>query len=197
MDDLAIEAVKIFGRMDVVIFCAGQTQRSYAVDTEMQVYRQLMELNFFAPVALTKTLLPQFERQGSGHIVVISSVAGLMGFPLRTGYAASKHALKGFYETLQTEHRLPNFHITIVSPGRINTPISVNAVTGSGEKHGQMDVGQLNGIPVDVCTQKIIRAILKKRRHIIIARSEKILWWLWWFARPLYYKIARAKGTRP
>lgn len=193
-DSLVKKAVEIHGRIDIAIFCAGQTQRSYAIATEMYVYRQLMELNFFAPVALTKILLPQFARQGSGHVVVISSVAGLMGFPLRTGYAASKHALKGFYETLQTEHRLPNFHITIISPGRINTPISINAITGKGEKHGLMDEGQLHGIPVDVCAKKIIRAIHKKRRHLIIARSEKFLWWLWWFVRPLYYKIARAKG---
>lgn len=196
MNDLASEAIKVFRRIDIAIFCAGQTQRSYAVDTEMTVYRQLMELNFFAPVALTKVLLPQFALQGSGHVVVISSVAGLMGFPLRTGYAASKHALKGFYETLQTEHNLPDFHITIVSPGRINTPISLNAITGSGKKHGLMDEGQLHGIPVDVCAKKIIRAIEAKRKHLIIAKSEKLLWWLWWFARPLYYKIARAKGGK-
>lgn len=195
LDDLVTKAINIHGRIDAVVFCAGQSQRSYAGDTEMQVYRHLMELNFFAPVALTKILLPYFSQQGSGQVVVIGSMAGLMGFPLRTGYAASKHALKGFYETLQTEHRLPQFYITIVSPGRVNTPISINAVTAGGGKYGQMDEGQLKGIPVDICARKIIWAIHKKRRHLIIARSEKILWWIWWFARPLYYKIARAKGT--
>ncbi len=194
--DLVSKAIQLYGRIDIAIFCAGQSQRSYATDTEMHVYRQLIELNFFAPVALTKFLLPHFAQKGSGHLVVISSVAGLMGFPLRTGYAASKHALKGFYETLQTEHQLPNFYVTIISPGRINTPISVNAITGKGEKHGMMDEGQLHGIPVGVCAEKIIGAIHKRRRHLIIARSEKILWWLWWFARPLYYKIARARGGK-
>lgn len=194
MDDLTKTAINLYGSIDVAIFCAGQTQRSYAIDTGMPVYRQLMELNFFAPVALTKILLPHFAQQGPGHLVVISSMAGLMGFPLRTGYAASKHALKGFNETLQTEHRLPDVHVTIVSPGRINTPISLHALTGNGEKNGMMDEGQLNGIPVDVCAKKIIRAIGKKQKHLIVARSEKWLWWLWWFARPLYYQIARAKG---
>jgi len=187
-------AIKIYGRIDVVIFNAGISQRSYLGETDIGVYRHLMEINFFAPIIITKHLLPHFLLKQTGHIVAISSMAGLMGFPLRTGYAASKHALKGFFETLQVENSIPRLYITIVSPGRINTPISMNAITGSGLAHGKMDEGQINGIPAKVCAQKIISAIQLKRRHIIIARSEKILWWLWWFMRPLYYKIAREKG---
>jgi dehydrogenase/reductase SDR family member 7B len=191
---LTQRAGAIFGRIDIVIFSAGQTQRSLAGDTNMMVYRQLMELNFFAPVALTNDLLPLFKAQGAGHIVAISSMAGLMGFPMRTGYAAAKHALKGFFETLQTEHNISGLHITIVSPGRINTPISKNAITGNGGTHGRMDDGQLNGIPVAACASRILQAVRRKKRHIIIAKSERLLWWLWWFVRPLYYKIARARG---
>ncbi len=196
LNEIASNAINIYGKIDIVIFSAGQTQRSLAEETAMDVYRHLMELNFFAPVALTKKLLPHFAQQKSGQIAVISSMAGLMGFPLRTGYAASKHALKGFYETLQTESQISGLHITIVSPGRINTPISINAVTGSGGRHGRMDKGQLHGIPVAVCAKKILNAIRQKRRHITIARSERVLWWLWWFVRPLYYKIAKAKGAQ-
>ncbi|MEO7801959.1 MAG: SDR family oxidoreductase [Ginsengibacter sp.] len=191
---IATKAIAIYGAIDVVIFCAGQSQRSLALHTQLNVYRQLMEVNFFAPVILTKSLQAQFQKQEASQIVVIGSMAGLMGFPLRTGYAAAKHALKGFFETLQTEHNIPGLSITIISPGRINTPLSVNAVTGDGSPHGQMDEGQLNGIPVKLCAKKIIKAMAKRRRHLIIAKEEKVLWWLWWFMRPLYYSIARVKG---
>jgi dehydrogenase/reductase SDR family protein 7B len=195
INDLTNSAIAVFGTIDIVIFSAGVSQRSLASDTTMEVYCYLMELNFFAPVAITKSLLPHFAMKDSGQIVVLSSMAGLMGFPLRTGYAAAKHALKGFFETLQIEQMGSGLSITIVSPGRINTPISLNAVVGNGDKYGLMDRGQLNGIPVDVCARKILKAVQLRRRHVIIAESGRILWWIWWYMRPLYYKIAYRKGT--
>jgi short-subunit dehydrogenase len=155
-----------------------------------------MEINFFAPVSLTKHLLPHFQQRQSGHVIVVSSMAGLMGFPLRTAYSAAKHALHGYFETLQVEHTIPGFHITIVSPGRVNTPISLNALTGTGSLHGQMDKGQQNGIPVAVCASRILTAIERKKKHVIIARNEKLLWWLRKFVPPLYYAIARKAGLK-
>lgn len=194
LEALTEKAVMLYNVIDVVIFSAGKSQRSLALDTDMQVYRRLMELNFFAPVTITQYLLPVFAKQGFGHLVPISSMAGLMGFPLRTGYAASKHALKGYFETLQTEHKIKELHITIVSPGRIKTPISLHAITGDGSPHGSMDDGQLNGISVTQCANRIITAIENKKKHLIVAKNERILWWFWWFYRPIYYIIARKTG---
>jgi dehydrogenase/reductase SDR family member 7B len=188
------KAIALFNGIDAVIFSAGKSQRSIAANTEFKVYKDLMDLNFFAPIIITQALLPHFTKQKTGHIVVLSSMAGLIGFPLRTGYAASKHALKGFFETLQCEHQVPGLHITIVSPGSINTPISLHALTANGKPHGQLDKRQLRGISVNVCAAKIIAAMVRKKQHIIIAGNERVLWWLWWFARPLYYRIARKKG---
>jgi short-subunit dehydrogenase len=194
LEQLTTRAIAVYGYIDTVMFSAGASQRSYAKETGMDVYRYLMELNFFAPVAITRQLLPHFTQRGSGTLVAISSMAGLMGFPLRTGYAAAKHALKGFFETLQTENNSTGLHITLISPGRINTPISINAVSGNGTRHGKMDEGQMKGIPVERCAEKILKAVAQKKKHLIIARSEKFLWWIWWFYRPLYYTIARKKG---
>lgn len=193
---LTRQAIAVYGHIDIVIHSAGNSQRSLAVDTEMSVYRSLMELNFFAPVTITKALLPHFKEQNTGHIVVLSSMSGLMGFPLRTGYAAAKHALKGFFETFQTEDTLPNVYTTIVSPGRIKTPISLSAVKGDGTLHGQMDEGQLNGIPVEKCAEQILKGISKKKKHVIIAREERLLWWIWWFLPGMYYRIAHNKGLK-
>ncbi len=196
LHELTLEAINTFGHIDIVIHSAGVSQRSLAINTTEEVYRHLMEINFFSAATITRSLLPHFEKRGKGHIVAISSMAGLMGFPMRTGYAAAKHALKGFFETLQTEHNIPDLHITIVSPGRINTPISLSALTDKGVPHGAMDDGQLNGIPVSKCAEKILDAITQKKKHILIAKEERILWWLWWFVPSLYYKLARKNGLK-
>lgn len=191
---IALQAIAAFGRIDIIIHSAGVSQRSFAEETEMEVYRQLMEINFFAPVAITKALLPHFRERGRGQIVAISSMAGLMGFPQRTGYSAAKHALKGWFETLQTEHTIPGLHITLVYPGRIRTPISLSSLTGNGTAHGKMDDGQLNGISVGYCAAKIIRSIEQKKKRVIIAKGERVLWWLSFLAHGLYQQIARRKG---
>ncbi len=192
----AKDAWQQFGKIDVVILNAGVTQRSLAIETDMKVYRQLMDINFFAPLIITQTLLPYFMQQQSGHIVAISSVAGLMGFPLRSGYAAAKHALMGYFETLQTEKPVEGLNFTIVSPGRINTNISVAALTKDGTPHQQKDKGQLNGIPVNVCVLKILNAIKNKKKHVIIARGEYLLWVIKWFVPNLFYRIAHKKGLQ-
>lgn len=193
---LAQQALDTFGHIDVLINNAGVTQRAFAEDTAPAIDRQLMEINFFTPVALTKLLLPHFRARKTGHVAVLSSMAGLMGFPKRTAYAAAKHAIKGYFETLQVEHTIPGFYATIVSPGRIQTPISLNALTASGQPHSKMDAGQQHGIPVDVCARRILKAIATHKRHLVIARSERILWWLHKWCPPLYYRIARNAGLK-
>lgn len=194
LEQLTKDAIGVFGHIDVVIHSAGISQRSTAINTAMDTIRKIMEVNFFATVAITKYLLPHFKQRGSGHIVAISSMAGLMGFPLRTGYAASKHAVKGYFETMQTELDIPNLAITIVSPGRINTPISLSAITETGQAHGKMDEDLLNGIPVSECAEKIVNAMKNKKKHVIIARAERYLWWFWWFVPEVYRRIAHSKG---
>src|SRR3546814_1279758 len=97
------EAEAFFGPIDILVNNAGISQRSLLVDTSMDVYRRIMELDFFAPVALSKVLIDDMRQHGGGHVVVISSVVGKMGTPLRTGYAAAKHALHGFFESARAE----------------------------------------------------------------------------------------------
>ncbi len=194
IESLTQQAKQQFGKIDIVILNAGVTQRSITTKTNIDVFRKLMEINYFVPITMAKTLLPFFTKQLQSHIVVISSVAGLMGYPLRGGYAASKHALKAFFETLQSEHTIKGLSITIVSPGRIDTPISLSALTENGTAYNVRDRGQLNGIPVDICVKKIINAIEKKRKHVIIAKQEKLLLYIKWYLPFLYYYIARKKG---
>jgi len=96
-------ALGMFGGIDILVLNAVITQRSLTRETEEKVYRQLMEVNFFASEAIARAVLPSMLAQKSGHMVVISSVAGKFGVPLRSGYSASKFALHGFFEVLRAE----------------------------------------------------------------------------------------------
>ena len=155
-----------------------------------------MELDFFAPTRITRMLLSQFRVQKQGMVVAIGSVAGVMGFPLRSGYCAAKHALKGWFEALQVEHDIPGFHVLIVHPGRIRTNISEHALTADGKAHGEMDPGQQNGMPVDKCARKIIRAMERRKHQVMIGSKERMLWRIWWFLPSIYRKLARSQGGK-
>ncbi|MCW3463093.1 SDR family oxidoreductase [Chitinophaga nivalis] len=188
------KALQFFGKIDVLVNNAGVTQRSKLIDTTVNAVRQLMEVNFFGPVMLTKALLPHFREQGGGQVIVISSMAGLMGYPWRSGYNAAKHALQGYFETLQTEQPIPHLYTTLVCPGRIHTPITYAAVTANGEPYGKMDPHQAKGMPVTTCARRILKAMQQRKKLVLIAREEKILLWCKRYFPPLFYLIAR-KGN--
>ncbi|HEX8574823.1 MAG TPA: SDR family NAD(P)-dependent oxidoreductase, partial [Flavobacterium sp.] len=137
--DLVKDGLKLEGTIDMVVHSAGVSQRALATDTSLEVDRQIMELNYFSIIHITSHLMPHFIGRNSGSMVIISSVAGLIGFPQRSSYAASKHALKGYFETLQSELYKTNIQISLVYPGRIDTNISKNALSGSGAPFGKTD----------------------------------------------------------
>lgn len=193
---LVDKAISLEGRIDYIIQSAGISQRAVASETSMDVYKKLMAINYFAPVAITQALLPYLKIRNSGNITVVSSIAGLIGFPLRSGYAASKHAIKGYLETLQCELYKTNLTISLVYPGRINTNISKNALVGDGQQYGATDENNEVGMEVAVCVKKILKGLRSNKKTIIIVKAERILFWLWWFIPSLYYKIAHYKGLQ-
>jgi dehydrogenase/reductase SDR family member 7B len=169
---LAEEVLSKLGRIDYLFNNGGLSQRAEASKTPLEVDRRIMEINYFGNIALTKAVLPYFLKQKSGHIIVISSISGKFGFFLRSAYAASKHALHGFYESLALEEEHNNLKVTIAMPGKINTPISTNALTEKGERHGVMDHNQATGMPVEVCVSKLLTAVEKGKREILIGNKE-------------------------
>lgn len=187
----AVEKVmQQFGRIDVLINNGGASQRSLVEETPLDIDRKMMEINFFGAVGLTKAVLPVMIQQQSGQIGVISSMSGKFGWGQRSAYAAAKHALQGFFETLHIEVQKHNIDVNIICPGRINTPISFSALTKDGSPHGVQDDGQKNGIPVDVCVRKIIRGMAAHKPEIIIARSERIMYWIHGMSKRLFYYLA-------
>jgi dehydrogenase/reductase SDR family member 7B len=193
----AVEHVKqMTGQVDILINNAGVSQRSFALDTELRVDRELFEVNFFGTVALTKVILPWMISKGGGHVVVISSMAGKYGFRMRSSYSASKHALHGFFETLRAELHDQQVKVTLVCPGRVKTDITLKCLTGDGKLYGKMDQGQVNGVPVEKCARIIVRAIEHERKEVFIGKAELFLLELKRLCPPLFYWIVnRASPT--
>ncbi|MCY7351441.1 MAG: SDR family oxidoreductase [Cytophagaceae bacterium] len=156
----AVETVlRTFGAIDIVVQNAGISQRSLIHETSLDVDRQIMEVNYFGVVALTKAVLPTMRERKQGHFVVISSVTGYVATPLRSAYAASKHAVRGFFDALRAENQDLGLRVTIACPGYIRTEVSKNALHGDGSQHGKMDQNQEKGMTPEECARQIVRAV--------------------------------------
>jgi len=185
----AAEVIQKFGKVDILINNGGMSQRSLIKETPLDLDRQLMEINYFGNIALTKAVLPHMLAQKSGHIVTVTSIVGKFGFPLRAAYSASKHALHGFYETMRTELKADNIHVTIAIPGRVKTQISVHALLKDGTANNKMDAGQEKGISAEKCAREIISAIRKNKKEVLIGGKELWLAHIHRFVPSLYYRI--------
>jgi short-subunit dehydrogenase len=191
LPDKAAEAENAFGRIDILINNGGVTQRALALETPVEVDRKIMEVNYFSGLILTKCVLPGMLTRGYGHIASISSVTGKFGFPLRSAYAASKHAMTGFYESVGAEYHRQGIHTTMVFPGRIRTNISLGAIGPDGKPYNKMDTGQEKGSPVDRCVRMIINGIRKNQREVFPGGKEVLLIHIKRFLPGLAFKLAR------
>lgn len=189
--EIAHNVFNTMGRVDVLINNGGLSQRSIASETPLEIDRRIMEVNYFGNIALSKALLPFFHKQKSGHIVVISSIAGKFGFFLRSSYSASKHALHGFYESLMLEEEKNNIGVTIACPGKINTNISVNALNSKGTSHGVMDHNQETGMSTEDCASQLLKAVLKGKKEVLIGNKEIKAVILKRFLPNLFWKIIK------
>ena len=163
------EAIKCFGKIDILVNNGGISQRSFAKDTDISVDKRLMNINYLGTVALTKALLPHFNNRKSGQFVVTTSIVGRIGTPLRSTYAASKHALHGFFDSLRAEHYKDNIKVTLVCPGFVTTNVSKNALTGDGTPQAKMDTATANGIKPDRFAKLMAKAIYKQKEEVHIA----------------------------
>jgi len=167
----AQDAIACFGQVDVLINNGGISQRSLVADTKFSVDQRLMEVNYLGTVSLTKSILPHMLGRGSGHLAVVTSLTGVFGSPYRSGYAASKHALHGFFDSLRAELEDKGIRATIAAPGFVQTQVSVNALVGDGSKANVMDQAQANGITAEKCAASIVRAIQRNKREVYIGKE--------------------------
>ncbi|MCF6267741.1 MAG: SDR family oxidoreductase [Desulfuromusa sp.] len=178
-DQASIEAawnhlLEIPREVDILINNAGMTQRALVRETRMEVYRLLLEVNFMAAVDLTKKVLPGMLKRGAGQIVAVSSVMGKFSSPQRSGYAAAKHALQGFMDSLRAEVHAAGIRVLVASPGFVNTDVSRNALRGDGTLHNKMDPSQAAAISAESCAEQIITAIGKGRDEVFPGGKERI-----------------------
>jgi len=178
-----------FGSIDILVNNGGVSQRSPIIETDVAVDRRIMEVDYFSGVILTKKLLPAMVAKGSGHIIAISSIVGMFGFPLRSAYSAAKHAMHGFYETVWAELHTQGIRVTVVCPGRILTNVSLNALTKDGTPHGIMDHGQSNGITAETCARKIIKAVRKNKKEVYIGKKDLLMIYFKRYIPWLYYRL--------
>jgi len=165
-------ALGYFGHVDCMVHNAGVALRDTAIHTDLDVDQRIMATNFFGPVTITKLLLPSMLERGGGQFVVVGSLSGKYGGPLLSSYAASKHALHGFFESLRAEVHSDNIRITFVIPGFIRTPIATQALTGDGSTFGRtLDVHE-RGMDPDECAERILRAAERGKRETLVGGLE-------------------------
>jgi dehydrogenase/reductase SDR family member 7B len=191
MPEIAEKGISAFGAVDILINNGGISQRAFVKDTAVHVDERIMRINYLGQVALTKAVLPHMLKRQSGQIVVVSSIMGIMATPLRSAYCASKHALHGFFDALRAEIWKDNIFVTIVCPAGIRTDISINALTGSGQRHGIMDPQQANGMDPSICAEKIMDAVKKRREQCIIGPPVRHAALIKRFMPRVYSKIIR------
>jgi len=187
--DKVKQVIEKFEKIDILVNNAGIGQRGLVKDTDFEVIKQIMDINFLGTVALTKEVLPLMLNQKCGKIVVMSSLTGKFGAPLRSAYSASKHALHGFFDTLRAETIEDNIDILLVCAGYVKTNISLNALTANGKPQNKMDDGQNNGMMPEILANKILKAISRNKKELTVGGKEVLGVYIKRFFPNLFCKI--------
>ncbi|TYP93319.1 Short-chain dehydrogenase [Fodinibius salinus] len=191
LPDKAQQALNIYGHIDYLFNNGGVSQRSKAINTDVDVMKRVLDINFLGSAVLAKEVLPSMIERKSGHIIVTSSVVGKFGTQLRSSYAASKHALHGYFDSLRQEVFNKNISISLVCPGFIKTNVTKNALEGNGEKHQKMGKGQQNGMTPAQFAEKLLPKIAKGKEEIYIGGMEIMGIYFQRFVPSLFHKILR------
>jgi len=192
------ENIDLVTDVDILVNNAGISQRSLAHDTQFEVYKKLIDINYLGTVRLSLLMLYQFKKKNTGHFVVMSSSAGKFGVPQRTGYSGSKFALHGFFEAMRAEQHESGINITMVCPGFINTDISKNALSADGSKHGILDDGQKKGMSPEKMAVAVLAAIKSNKAEILVGgfkETKMAVWMSRFFPSVFRNMIAKMKVT--
>lgn len=164
-------------KVDILVNNGGLSMREEFINCDYKTCEYMMNTNCLSHIALVKALLPQMiDAKQGGHIVNILSISGLMGVPVRTMYCASKFAMDGFSKALRAEVRQYGINVTQVYPAYVQTNISKNAATGSGESFGKVDENIGQGMPVEKAVDIILKAVYMRRHEIIVGKA--FYWWI-------------------
>lgn len=188
------KAIAVFGKIDVLILNGGVSQRSLIIETDFNVDKKLIEIDYLGNVALAKAILPHFIENQNGHFAVVTSLMGKFGSPYRSGYCGAKHALHGFFDVLRMEHQTDGVNVIMVCPGFVQTNVAKNALIGNGSKQHVDDEATRNGLPVKVFAQRMIKAVENNKFEVYIGRKEVLGVYLKrYLPKMLHYFVLRSK----
>lgn len=194
------EALRRFGRIDILINNAGISMRAIFEDVDVAVIRKVMDINFYGAVYATKYCLPEILKN-RGSIVGISSIAGFRGLPARTGYSASKFALNGFLESLRTELLNSGVHVLTACPGFTASNIRKRSLTVDGSSQGDSPRAEEKMMTAEACAAHIYRATVKRKRSLVLTLQGKLAVflnkWLPAVADRMVYNVMRKEANTP
>lgn len=197
---MASEALRLFGRIDILINNAGISMRALFEDVQMDVIKKVMDINFYGVLYATKACLPEIIRN-KGSVIGISSIAGYRGLPGRTGYSSSKFALNGFLEVLRTELLKKDVHVLTACPGFTASNIRKRSLTtdGSAQEASPRDENKM--MTAEECAEHIYRATLKRKKIIILTAQGKFTvflnkWFPGFMDKIVYNTMAKEPGSR-
>ncbi|MFH1119196.1 MAG: SDR family oxidoreductase [Bacteroidota bacterium] len=160
-----------FGKIDILVNNAGISMRAVFAKTNPDVLHKLMDTNFWGTVYCTKYALPHLLKT-RGSVVGIISIAGYVGLPGRTGYSASKFAIRGFLDTLRCENLKTGLHVLIAAPGFTSSNIRTAALTADGSMQGETPRNESRMMPAEVAARKIVKATIRRKDSIILTLLE-------------------------
>ncbi len=169
--NLINQTVEKFGRLDILINNAGISMRSMFEATDLEVIRRVMDVNFYGTVYCTKFALPHLLAS-KGSLVGIISIAGYLGLPGRTGYSASKFAVRGFLDTIRIEHLHSGLHVLVAAPGYTASEVRKSALLADGQQQGESPRDEHQMMSAERCAYLITQAIKKRKRSLIMTLIE-------------------------
>lgn len=172
--DATAKAIAWKSSVDIAFANAGISQRSRALKTSMQVYRDIIEVDLLAQIAFTQGLIGHMAERGSGALGFISSIAGKVGVPMRTAYSAAKFGLAGYADALRAELSINGVSVHTIYPGSVATNVSRNALNADGTQRGRSDKAIDEGIPAGEAARQMLDAIAKGEREIIVAEGGEL-----------------------
>ena len=170
---LVEETIKKFGKIDILINNAGISMRALFADLDLEVIRQLMDVNFWGTVYCTKYALPWLLKS-KGSVTGVSSIAGIRGLPARTGYSASKFAMQGFLESLRTENLKTGLHVMVACPGFTASNIRKTALSKDGSMQGESPRKESEMMSAEQVARHILKGILKRKRTLVLTSQGKL-----------------------
>ncbi len=191
------EVLTKFGRVDWLINNAGISQRALICDTSMQTERTIMEVDYFAQVALSKLVLPKMLQQKTGRIIFVSSVAGLLGTQYRASYSAAKAAVHLWANSLRAEVKALGVNVSVVFPGFVQTNVAKNALNGAGQPQGHEDEATVGGLSAELFAEQVVSALMQGEEYIVVGGlKEKLGVALSRVSPKLLYQIIRRSKVK-